>query len=291
MDIKHYNIEQRDNSVKPGWHRCWHGLNRLEECVSPKAIELYKVMEADAHKELCLSEFEFDRDIILSLIADMKTKDMTIVELGAGYGERSIAATGVVRNGLIPTKVKSIKCYAVEAEPTHARWARRHFNELGLAGKVLECVVSDRDGVCQFALESNPSYYYGQSMVRSGGIISIANKLIRKKRIHICERTLDTLIGYMSLSGTVVVDIDVQGAEVKVLRGAESVIKKGLVDYWVIGTHNKKHHRMMQNIVAPLYKLEVDMKPNSITEYNEMRVKVYDGIQVYSKRVRKRWCR
>lgn len=284
MQIKHYNIEQRDNSVKPVWHRCWHGLSRLEECVSPKAIELYKAMEADAHKELCLSEFEFDRDIILSLIAGMKTKDMTIVELGAGYGERSIAATGVVRNGIIPTKVKSVRCYAVEAEPTHARWARQHFSKLKLEGVVYECVISDKDGICQFALENDPSYFYGQSMVRDGGLIRILNKLIRKKCINVYEQKLDTLIDNMELIGTVVVDMDVQGAEVKVLKGAERTIRNDVIDYWVIGTHNKKHHQMMQNILASHYKLEVDMKPNSITEYNGMRVKVYDGIQVYSKR-------
>jgi len=284
MEIKHYNINQPSNSVKLGWHMCWHGLSRLEECVNLKAIELYKIMEAEAHKELCLSEFEFDRDIILSLIAGMKTKDMTMVELGAGYGERSIAATGVVRNRVIPTRVESVRCYAVEAEPTHAYWARQHFSELKLEGAVYECVISDKDGSCQFALENDPSYYYGQSMVQVGGLIRTLNKLIRKKQIHICKQTLDTLIDNMELIGTVVVDMDVQGAEVKVLKGAENAIKNGLVDYWIIGTHNKRYHHQLQNILEQHYKLEVDMKPKSITEHNNMMVKMYDGIQVYSKR-------
>jgi len=283
MEIKHYDIEQSSNSVKPGWRMCWHGLCRLEECVSPKAVELYRVMDAEAHKELCLSEFEFDRDIILSLITGMKTKDMTMIELGAGYGERSIAAAGVVRNKLIPTKVKSVRCYAVEAEPTHARWARQHFGKLELEGVVYECVVSDKDGICQFALERDPSYYYGQSMVRDGGLIRTLNKLVRKKRINIPEQTLDTLIDNMEPIGTVVVDMDVQGAEVKVLRGAENTIKRGVIDYCIIGTHGKQYHQQLYELLAPYYKLEVDIKPNAITEYKDMKVKVCDGIQVYSK--------
>jgi len=284
MEIKHYVIKRPDNSVKAGWHMCWHGLSRLEECVSSRAMELYKKMEIDAHKGLCLSEFEFDADIILSLVAGMKTKDMTMIELGAGYGERSIAATGVVRNNLVPTKVKSVMCYAVEAEPSHARWARQHFEGLGLYGKVIECVISDRDGICQFALEDDPSYYYGQSVVRCGGVISTFNKLVRKKLIGVEEYTLDTLIDDMELLGTVVVDMDVQGAEVKVLRGAENTIKCGLIDYWIIGTHGKQYHQQLYDILAPYYKLEVDMKPKSITECNNMMVKMYDGVQVYSKR-------
>jgi len=213
----------------------------------------------------------------------MKTKDMRMRELGAGYGEISMGATGRVRNRIVPTKVESVRCYAVEAEPAHARWARQHFEELGLDGKVVECVISDRDGICQFALESDPSYYYGQSMVRDGGLIRILNKLIRKRRIHIYEQTLDTLVDNMEPIGTVVVDMDVQGAEVKVLRGAENAIKSGLVDYWIIGTHGRQYHQQLYELLAPLYKLEVDIKPNAITEYNDTRVKVCDGIQVYSK--------
>lgn len=284
MEIKHYTIKQADNSTEVGWHMCWHGLSRLEECVAPKSAELIHNIKEEAHRLGCLSRREFTADILLSLITGIKTSGMTMIELGAGYGRWCIAATGVVRNNLVPTEVRSVKCYAVEAEPTHAKWARQHFNELKLEGKVYECAISDRDGICQFTLENDPSYHYGQSIVHSEGIIQTINKLIRKKRIHIREQTLDTLIGDMELLGTVIVNIHVQGAEVKVLKGAENTIKNRLVDYWLIETHHKQYHRQLQDLLMPHYKLEIDMKANTISKYKDMEVKiVYDGIQVYSK--------
>lgn len=284
MEIRHYNIKRAGNPTRVGWHSCWHGLSRLEECIAPKTAELHRTLKEEARRLGCLNEGEFEVDILLSLITGIKTLGMTMIELGAGYGRWSIAATGVVRNNLVPTEVKSIKCYAVEAEPTHAKWTRQHFNELKLEGKVFECAISDKDGICQFALENDPSYYYGQSIVHSGGIIRTINKLIRKKRIHIREQTLDTLINDMELLDTIVVDIDVQGAEVKVLKGAENTIKNKLVDYWIIGTHNRRYHQQLQNLLMPHYRLEIDMKPNTIAKHNGMQIKVGDGIQIYSKK-------
>ena len=284
MEIQHYNIKQTSNSTKVGWHQCWHGLSRLEECNALKTAELHRTIKEEAHRLGCLSWIEFEVDILLSLITRIKTLGMTMIELGAGYGEWCIASTGVVRNNLVPTEVKSIKCYAVEAEPTHAKWTRQHFNELKLEGKVFECAISGENGICQFTLEDDPSYYYGQSMVHSGGIIQAINKLIKKRRIHVHEQTLDTLISDMGLLGTVIVIMDVQDAEIEVLKGAENTIKNKLVDYWIIATHNKRYHQQLQNLLIPHYSLEIDMKPYTIAKYKDIKVKVWDGIQIYSKK-------
>lgn len=284
MEIQHYNIKRVGNPARVGWHMCWHGLSRLEECIGPKTTKLIHTISEEARRLGCLSEGEFEVDVLLSLIKDTKTSRMTMIELGAGYGRWCITATGVIRNNLVPTKVKSVKCYAIEAEPTHAKWTRQHFNELKLEGKVFECAISDKDGICQFALENDPSYYYGQSTVHSGGIIQAINRLVRKKRIRVCKQTLDTLINDMELLGTVIVNMDVQSAEVGVLKGAENTVKNELVDYWIIGTHNKRYHQQLQDLLMPHYKLEVDMKPNTITKYNDMQIKVQDGIQIYSKK-------
>jgi hypothetical protein len=76
------------------------------------------------------------------------------------------------------------------------------------------------------------------------------------------------------------VHIDVQGAEDKVLQGAQGMIKNGLIDYFMIGTHSDSKHDKVKSMLDGRYVFVADIRPNSVGETVIGDVEVQDGILV-----------
>jgi len=107
MKIKHFDIQTPKSSPRWGndWLQMWHGNHRLAKCWDDKLTNT--------------SERDFEIDCFLSILAEIKKDSVRMFELGAGYGEWCLALDGVLKHKLIQTQIKSYRCLAIEAEPTH----------------------------------------------------------------------------------------------------------------------------------------------------------------------------
>jgi len=105
---------------------------------------------------------------LFDAIADADGR-LTMLELGAGYGRWTVYAAAVIRRYRPELKYLLV---AVEAEPTHFRWLKRHTRANGLlrgsrAGscRLVEAAVSRASGRDSFYV-GDPSAWYGQAVVR-----------------------------------------------------------------------------------------------------------------------------
>jgi FkbM family methyltransferase len=133
----------------------------------------------------------------------------------------------------------------IEAEPTHFEWMKRHFEDNGLDPKLhtlIKAAVAKRDGAAWFTA-GTPGEWYGQRIALHS---DIARRILRRSR-QILPRTrpvpeaksagpppyrldrvetisLNTLL--RPLDRVDLVDIDVQGAELDVLKAAAEQLNR-----------------------------------------------------------------
>lgn len=286
MEIKHYNIA-KPKVEKPSvgdWKQCWYGLYRLRECYSDEAWNSFKESEALAHAQGCLGEREMEVDIFLSILKEIESETVTFIELGAGYGDWCMALNGVIRKKLVDTDIEHATCYAVEAEPKHVQWCMKHFGIWKIEGEVIPCIISDDNKEYKFAVDKDPSGSYGQSVLLTDSVLRTAGNLLRRKAITVYGLKLDTLMRLKGITHINMIDMDVQGNEVRVVKGAIKAIKEGRIDYWKVGTHGDKYNNQLKKLLSPYYELVVDVYPYSIGNVDGLKVKVEDGMQVYKRR-------
>jgi len=262
------------------WKREWHGYHRLLECKSMVADRRYQDILDKAHSSGRLSEREMEVDCFLSILTDVKNTNITFMELGAGYGEWCLALKGVVDNQIIPTTVKAIQCYAVEAEPTHLKWCEAHFNVYNIPGKVIQGAISDYDGECKFSLVKHPADNYGQSITVGNSLLYTINNITRRKAVTVPCFTLDKIVSTYNVKHIDVVHMDVQGTECRVVEGAMQTIKAGEIDYWLIGTHGRGYNNTLLSLLKPYYVNVLNLLPNSVNSH----VVCQDGMQVYKRK-------
>jgi FkbM family methyltransferase len=172
----------------------------------------------------------------------------------------------------------------VEAEPTHIDWCLKHYKQWKIIGDIIPCIISDRNGRCKFAIDEDPSSSYGQSVANTDSPIRTLGNMLRRKAITRTSLKLDTLLSVYKIEKISLVDMDVQGNELRVVRGATKAIEDGRIDYWKIGTHGRKYNNNLSKLLSPYYDLLVDIYPNSIGEVDGLKAKVQDGIQVYKRK-------
>lgn len=284
MKIKHYEIPAEKIETDNKWKSSWYCLSRLREVYSAKAWQVFKDAQEEAHKLGVLGERELEVDLFLSILSEIKNNNITFIELGAGYADWCLAVNGVVRNKLIKTNIQDIECYAIEAEPQHIKWAKEHFKYHKINGKVVPFVITDKNGRCDFAIDNDPASSYGQSQKYTDGLIRTLGNIVRRKTISVPCMMFDSLMKAYQIKHVDLVDMDVQGNEVRVIDSAYESIQRGKIDYWKIGTHNKKYNDKLKKLLTPYYDLMVDVYPNSIGGINGLKAKVEDGIQVYKRK-------
>jgi len=281
LEIKHFDVQTPDVKPPDGreWKQQWHGYYRLAMCWDDGLVNL--------------SEHGFEVDCFLSILSDIQKKHVTMLELGAGWGEWCMALAGVIGYKLIPIVPESYRCFAVEAEPTHHQWLMEHFKVQHIKGEAIFGAVSDKIGTCRFNTLVEPSKNYGQSMSFTGGhikqtVYGLLN-LVCGKAIEVPTYTLDSmtrLFGHIDI-----VHMDVQGAELRVIEGVSGTINEGLVDYFIIGTHRKEYNSGLRRVLEPMYECIIDLLPHSTNVVNSQTVECLDGMQVFKRRNNEHNCK
>lgn len=161
----------------------------------------------------------------------------TMIELGAGWGRwLSNAAAALRQHSGLPYRL-----IGVEAEPTHFQWMKEHLadNDVDLRRcRLVQAAVADKDGWVWFRT-APPEECYGQSIrsaVSSEPLeeppegIDVPLEKVRAVSLNTLLRPLDRVD---------LLDLDVQGAELGILKAAREQLDRKVIRVHV-GTHGKK---------------------------------------------------
>jgi FkbM family methyltransferase len=135
------------------------------------------------------------------LLCRLCADDMTFLDVGAHIG--SIVAAVLHAN-------PSVKVVAVEAIPEKVAHLRRKFPTV----EVLHCAASEKDGETTFFVNTKRSGYSSLGQPSGSALSEVVE-------IKVPLRKLDDLV---PSGGVDVIKIDVEGAELGVLRGSERIV-------------------------------------------------------------------
>ena len=151
----------------------------------------------------------------------------TLIDVGANIGLTSIPLA----------KARNVTCHAFEPDPTNHRLLVRNIGANGADGLVTAYPLAamDRDGA--FELERSRDNM-GDHRIRVSGAAAGAFGEQARQVVKVEARRLDSVLAGKTLASPVLLKVDVQGAEARVLRGAAGIL--GAVDhvfceYWPYG--------------------------------------------------------
>ena len=209
----------------------------------------------------------------------------TMVELGAGFGRWLVNAAAALTsyNGL------PFRLVGVEAEPTHFQWAEAHLRDNGVDPHRCELVhaaAAPADGKVWFYI-GRPADWYGQyvtnrrprwrqrvkMLLRPHGILH-GKQVTRVRAVSV--RALLQPLRLVDL-----IDIDVQGAELKVLSTATGEMSEK-VKRVHIGTHSRDIETGLRVLFRRLgWKPLNDYPCNSEADTPWGVIKFQDGVQTW----------
>ena len=292
MIVQHFDVSipKTEPPQDKGWEQAWYGYHMTTKCwPSHRKVELEEQRQA-ALAEGQVYERDFERDCFLSVLADIDKKNVNLFELGAGWGEWCLALAGVIDYKIIPVVPTSYRCLAVEGEPTHYRWIKEHLESQNINGVAVHGAVSDKKGTCRFSVNAAPDDCYGQAIISLSDLtvrnaIWYLSNFVFRGTVKIPMYTIDHLRQLYGFEHVDIVDIDVQGAEYKVVLGATESIKNDLIDYFLIGTHNHKFNDALRQLLSPKFDLIIDIYPNSLGIVDGFApIRCHDGIQLYKRK-------
>ena len=292
MIIRHFDIQTPE--AKPpqgkGWEQLWSGYYWMTKCISRQIRTEWAERDRNTRAEGKMTETEFQQDCLLSILADIKSNQVNILELGAGWGRICLALAGVIDYKIIPLIPVNYRCLAVEGEPTHYQWAKEHFEIHNVRGIAVNGAVSSKSGTCRFSADASPDSQYGQTMIplfnryripSPGGLYYI----LTKKTVKIPVYTVDQLIQTYRFDHVDILQMDVQGAEYKVMLGAFKSIQSDLIDYILINVHDRELGGEIKRLLTPKFDLIVDIPRQSVGEVDGFPpIKCGDGIQLYKRK-------
>ena len=234
-----------------GWQQFWHGYYQMTKVRS--AAKTQNDQQAHHVDDLiaeAMSESEFEKQLFLNIIRNIKKDHINMFELGAGRGDWCLSLAGVIDHHLLDTQAKTYRCLALEGEPTHYKWTKEHFDYQHINGVAVHGAVMAMDGYCKFRADSDPADHYGQR-VSSCGNITVP-----------CY-SIDTLMKDHGFEHLDIIHMDVQNAEYEAMLGAAGAIADRKIDYFLIGTHKAYLNKKIIELVKGNYHCIVDFTPNS----------------------------
>ncbi len=278
--FKHYEVKDLNKN-----RLAWYGYRRKGY---PETImNQIREEKESAHKARIFSERECEVDCFLKVLSE-SNGEFNMMDLGSGWGEWSLALSGVINNKIIPTKISDYYTVAVECDKYFYDFAVENFKTNNVKGKVIYGAVSDKDGTTKINTGSISKKYCGSSLSFSGyfsnsrmlALASGCYHYFTKQTDDVPMFSLNSLIKkYFPDKDINLIVMDIQGAETLAL---ENLSDKNLIEYMMIGTHGYSVHNKVKSILAESYEFIVDAPPSSITQiddnYKVVCKKGQDGI-------------
>jgi FkbM family methyltransferase len=148
----------------------------------------------------------------------------TFLDIGANIGLVSIPLA----------ERRRVRCLAFEPEPRNFRWLERNIalHELGALFTTFNLALHSE--AARLRMELSPSNF-GDHRVRG---VEVAERGPKRTSIEVPAGRLDDLVRVEDLPHPIVAKLDTQGAEVRVLRGAERClahIDQMICEFWPYG--------------------------------------------------------
>jgi len=292
--IKHFDIKDlKIPETQPpdeGWEQLWSGYHWMSKCFSQQKRADDAEREGAIEAEGMMNETEFQRDCLLSILADIKREHVNMFELGAGWGRLCLTLAGIMDYRVFPIIPVSYRCLAVEGEPTHYQWAKEHFEAQGINATLVQGAVSNTNGTSHFQVHLDPDSQYGQAMnpvTSHRKIPSLHNirNILTGKTGKIPMYSVDHLLQAYGFDHVDIVQMDVQGAEYKVIQGASGSIKSNSIDYILINVHAVELGKAIRHLLGPYFDLIVDIPRDSVGIVDGFApIKCNDGYQLYKRK-------
>jgi len=169
--------------------------------------------------------------LVLLQSIDEANGSWTMAEIGAGWGR------WLIGGAIAAQRVRGIPCklIAVEAENTRFEMLLQHFADNHIdprRHRLIKGAASERDGKVWFT-QGHSEEWYGQSILPrpDSGFGNHPSATVTS----VPSYSLETILG--SVGKVDLIDMDVQGAELDVVRGGRDILKSK-VRRLHIGTHN-----------------------------------------------------
>lgn len=239
------------------WVDGWFGYKRDRITLSE--------MDSQNSRELEIQWFKW----MVSKLSNKETPNL--IEVGSGWGAWCLAMAGLLKD-------KDYHCYAIEANPEYIELTKQHLIGQGIKCQIIECAVTDKIGTVRFNTDFVP---FGQGIIFDG-FIKGSHKLawlwgilhlLFHKTVKVKTLTLDSLLDKYQIDHVDILQMDIQGTEVKAIQGAEASIINNRIDYLMIGTHHRNNNLKLLDLLSPYYNLVVNIYPSE-----------GDGLQVYQRK-------
>jgi len=268
MIIKHYEVKDLNKNKL-----AWYGFERIG---CPEQVRLItKREEKLAHDKGMYSERDCEVDCFLSVLSEIKKDNVTMMDLGTGWGEWALALGGVIANKLIPLDIKTYWTLAVESDPQFFKLAEENFAANKISGMVLNRAIGQGNGYTRINVGSISEKFCGSSLTYGGyfsnskaksfvlGTYSLLSGNVKNVAMVSIDYLMDDYFNdYVDL-----LVMDIQGAELLALEGAEKSLDK--IDYMMIGTHGRSVHEKTKAMLQGKFEFVVDAKPGSVTKINK----------------------
>jgi len=234
-----------------------------------KANEVNEKMQKNRYT----NEDVVEESSLIYTLHNIDKDSITVVELGAGRGDQCLKMAGLIDNTTLFNNIKKYQVLAIEGEPTHFEWTKKHFELQNLqAATAIHGAITDKDGEISFQI-GDPSNWYGQSISETKH--SSDSKSIKSYR-------LKTLLKNNNIDFVDFLHMDIQAEKLKVINDSLDILTN--INFLYIATHSKNIHNGILEVMSNknTHQIIANLAPNDITKFNDFgEVECQDGVLFY----------
>lgn len=183
-------------------------INRLK-----RIFELLS-MDGAVNALITWPKFSLAAYSIITRMIRVGVKPASVIDVGANVGQFAVAASKLFENSVV---------YPIEPDPLVVKLLRKNVGEV-TAKNIINTAIGEKEGSAVFHVNSDPQV---SSLLELGAdrVESYPDSKVVKE-IAVEVNTLDTLFSEVALQEPILLKIDVQGFEDKVIKGATQLLKR-----------------------------------------------------------------